>query len=238
MVDFSPAVSTNKISRVKVGITVRTFLNRHFEKELGSSMSIATQTGDDGSTALTGGQRVSKADLRVEAYGTVDELNATLGFARSLCSDAEICGWTETIQRTLFRVGAALSRTALSRTALSRTAPSPSQSPTLTQADVDHLTTQVHAIEAIEGILSDWSLPGADRQSAAFEIARTVCRRAERCAVRLKEAGEAVPNEALMYLNRLSDLLWLFGRLIEHRAGIDARLRTNAQTGPDWSRAW
>ena len=191
-------------------------------------MSIATQTGDDGSTALTGGQRVSKADLRVEAYGTVDELNATLGFARSLCADAEVRGWTETIQRTLFRVGAALSRAH----------PLSSQPPALTQADVDDLTTQVHAIEAIDGILSDWSLPGADRQSAAFEIARTVCRRAERCAVRLKQAGEHVPDEALVYLNRLSDLLWRFGRLIEHRAGIDARLRTDAQTGPDWSRAW
>ncbi len=191
-------------------------------------MSIATQTGDDGTTALTGGQRVSKADLRVEAYGTVDELNATLGFARSLCTDPEICGWTETIQRTLFRVGAALSRAQ----------PVSSQPPSLTQADVDDLTTQVHAIEAIEGILSDWSLPGADRRSAAFEIARTVCRRAERCAVRLKQAGAFAPDEALIYLNRLSDLLWLFGRLIEHRAGIDARLRTDAQTGPDWSRAW
>ena len=191
-------------------------------------MSIATQTGDDGSTALTGGQRVSKADLRVEAYGTVDELNATLGFARSLCADAEVRGWTESIQRTLFRVGAALSRAQ----------PLPSQPPALTPADVDNLTAHVHAIEAIAGILSDWSLPGADRQSAAFEIARTVCRRAERCAVRLKQAGEYVPEEALVYLNRLSDLLWLFGRLIEHRAGIDTRLRTDAQTGPDWSRAW
>ena len=191
-------------------------------------MSIATETGDDGTTALTGGQRVSKADLRVEAYGTVDELNAAMGFARSVCTDIEVCGWTETIQRTLFRVGAALSRQQ----------PPPTQAPTLTQADIDDLTAQVHAIEAVEGILSDWSLPGADRQSAAFEIARTVCRRAERCAVRLKQAGDFVPTEAIVYLNRLSDLLWLFGRLIEHRAGIDARLRTESQTGPDWSRAW
>ena len=191
-------------------------------------MSIATKTGDTGSTALTGGTRVSKADLRVEAYGTVDELNASLGFARSICSDAEVCTQTEEIQRSLFRVGSALSRPA-----------EDTRTPSALQAaDVDALTSQVNAIESIEGILSDWSLPGAHRESAAFEVARTVCRRAERCAVRLHESGEPVQAEVISYLNRLSDLVWLFGRLIEHRSGIDARLRTETKTGPDWSRAW
>ncbi len=71
-------------------------------------MSIATKRGDGGQTGLAGGIRVSKASLRLETYGTVDELNTFLGFARSLCSDAEIAGWTETIQRTLFRLGSAL----------------------------------------------------------------------------------------------------------------------------------
>ncbi len=191
-------------------------------------MSIATQTGDTGQTALTGGTRVSKADLRVEAYGTVDELNACLGFARSLCTDDKLRERTEEIQRTLFRVGSALSRPL-----------GDTRSPSALQpADVDHLTTQVHEIEEMEGILSDWSLPGAHRESAAYEIARTVCRRAERCAVRLDESGEPVPPEAIAYLNRLSDLLWLFGRVIEHQAGIDARLRDTATKGPNWSRAW
>ncbi len=69
--------------------------------------SIATKTGDAGTTALVGGQRVSKADLQVEAYGTVDELGASLGFARSICSNDDIKGWTESIQRDLFRVGSA-----------------------------------------------------------------------------------------------------------------------------------
>lgn len=191
-------------------------------------MSIATQTGDRGQTALTGGLRVSKADLRVEAYGTVDELNACLGFARSLCSQEDLRDQTEAIQRDLFRVGAALSRPAGPGTA----------PPSLLPEDVLALTQQVHEIEAIEGILSDWSLPGAHRESAAYEVARTVCRRAERCAVRLSESGEVVPQEAVAYLNRLSDLLWLFGRLIEHRAGLDARLRDATKQGPNWSRAW
>lgn len=191
-------------------------------------MSIATKTGDDGSTALIGGVRVSKADLRVETYGTVDELNAFLGVARSACTDPELCSRTETIQRTLFRVGAALSRPDGDQRADTDVA----------AADVDELTRQVNAIEAVEGILADWSLPGAHPQSAHFEVARTVCRRAERCAVRLHDAGHPVPTQALIYLNRLSDLLWLFGRLIEHQAGVDGRLRDDSKQGPDWSRAW
>ena len=191
-------------------------------------MSIATKTGDTGQTALTGGTRVSKADLRVEAYGSVDELNAFLGLARSLCTAQDVCAQTEQIQRTLFRVGSALSRPAADTRMPSA----------LHSADVEDLTAQVHAIEAMDGILSDWSLPGTHRESAAFEVARTVCRRAERCAVRLAETGDPVQPEAIAYLNRLSDLLWLFGRLIELRSGIDARLRSDAQQGPDWSRAW
>jgi cob(I)alamin adenosyltransferase len=190
--------------------------------------SIATQQGDAGQTGLAGGMRLSKADLRVEAYGTVDELNSFLGFARSVCSDAEISGWTETIQRTLFRVGSALSTPAEKRGA----------TPVLSVEDVDFLTDLVHRIESAEGILADWSLPGAHKESAAFEIARTVCRRAERNAVRLRESGVDVEPEALAYLNRLSDLIWLFGRRIEQAAGVDARLRSQQEDGPRWSKAW
>lgn len=190
-------------------------------------MSIATKLGDAGQTGLIGGARVSKADARVEAYGTVDELNATLGLARSLCPDDSIRAATERIQRTLFNVGGSLATPAQSRKG----------APVLSSADVDELTEQVHRIEAMEGILSDWSLPGAQVPSSAFEVARTVCRRAERCVVRLAESGEDVQPEAIAYLNRLSDLLWLFGRLLERNAGHDARLREDA-TGSRWSRAW
>jgi len=191
--------------------------------------SIATKTGDSGSTGLAGGVRLSKADLRVEAYGTVDELNACLGFARSICQQQDIAGWTEEIQRTLFRVGAALSTPAEGLKATS----------TVTNDDVEHLTSLVHQIEATDGILADWSLPGANTESAAYEIARTVCRRAERAAVRFSEGSEEkAPPAAIAYLNRLSDLIWLFGRLIEVRAGVDARLRDETKAGPNFSRAW
>lgn len=192
--------------------------------------SIATKTGDAGTTGLVGGVRLSKSDLRVESYGTVDELGAVLGFARSLCSQNDIKTWTEDIQRTLFRVGAALSTPPEVR----RT------EPYLKSEDVQRLTELVYQIEATESILSDWSLPGANTESAAYEIARTVCRRAERLVVRFVESSvdELVQKEVLEYLNRLSDLLWLFGRLIEVRVGVDARLRDATKAGPNFSRAW
>ena len=192
--------------------------------------SIATKTGDTGKTGLAGGLRLSKSDLRVEAYGTVDELNTFLGFARSICPHEDIRTWTETIQRTLFRVGSALSTPT---EALSTTQ-------TVTDVDVDFITQLVYQIEATEGILSDWSLPGANTSSAAYEMARTVCRRAERIAVAFTEtiSADPAPLTAVAYLNRLSDLIWLFGRLIEVRAGVDASLRTDTTPGPKFSRAW
>jgi cob(I)alamin adenosyltransferase len=207
-------------------------------------MSIATKLGDGGQTSLVGGARLSKADLRVEAYGTVDELNTFLGFARSICTDPEIAAWTEVIQRTLFRVGSALSTTTTrDRIRAGAETQETSQASSgmtqeLSSTDVDFLTRLVYQIEAVDGVLADWSLPGAHRESAAYEMCRTVCRRAERQVVRLADSGQAVAAEVIAYLNRLSDLLWLFGRLIERRAGIDARLRETAQPGPKWSRAW
>jgi len=193
-------------------------------------MSIATKRGDGGQTGLVGDVRVSKADLRVEAYGSVDELNSALGFARTICQDSEVRSWTESIQKMLFRVGAAVA-----------TAPAvkPSKdAPAITTDDVENLTTLVHTIESCEGILSDWSLPGSNTEAAAFDVARTVCRRAERNVVRLTESDSPVDSQLLAYLNRLSDVLWLFGRLLELRAGVDSRLRDDKHARTRWSRAW
>jgi cob(I)alamin adenosyltransferase len=191
-------------------------------------VSIATKRGDGGQTSLVGGARVSKADLRVETYGTIDELNSFLGFARSICSNVEIASWTREIQKTLFRVSCALATPPQNQK---------SESP-LAAEDVDRLTDLVHSIEGREGILADWSLPGAHTQAAAFEVARTVCRRAERSIVRLAESGEPIHPEVLPYVNRLSDLIWLFGRLLELEAGVDSRLRDDQHKGARWSKAW
>ncbi|MGH9255672.1 MAG: cob(I)yrinic acid a,c-diamide adenosyltransferase [Vicinamibacterales bacterium] len=192
-------------------------------------MSIATTRGDGGQTGLAGGIRVSKASLRVDTYGNVDELISTLGFARSICDDREIAEFAHGVQRELFKVGSALA-----------TPPeSPKPQVPIDTAMVERLTAEVHRLEAIEGMLSDWSVSGAHTAAAAFDVARTICRRAERGIVRLAEAGEPVQPSILAYLNRLSDLLWLFGRKLEHDAGVSGSLRAETgKAGNRWSRAW
>jgi cob(I)alamin adenosyltransferase len=191
-------------------------------------MSIATKRGDGGETGLGGAVRVSKGHVRVEAYGTVDELNTFMGLARIMTGDAGVKDLVKELQRQLFTVGSALA-----------TAPNGSKKePPVTSDMVEALTTHVHRIEATDGILADWSLPGEHPASAAFDVARTVCRRAERQVVRLIESGDPVNPHILAYLNRLSDLLWLLGRFVERQAGVDARLRDEKAPGARWSRAW
>jgi cob(I)alamin adenosyltransferase len=191
-------------------------------------MSIATKRGDGGETGLAGGVRVSKGHLRVEAYGTVDELNTFMGLARVMNDNAEVKDLVKSLQRELFKVGSALA-----------TAPNGRKpEPAITSEMVGALTAHVHRIEATDGILADWSIPGEHPASAAFDVARTVCRRAERQVVRLIESGEPVNPHVLVYLNRLSDLLWLLGRLVEKQVGVSAQLRDDTQPGARWSRAW
>lgn len=191
--------------------------------------SISTTRGDQGQTGLAGGIRVSKASLRVDAYGNIDELISTLGFARSICEDGELAGFAHGVQRELFKVGSALA-----------TPPeSPKPQVPIDQALVDRLTAEVHRLEAIEGMVSDWSISGEHTAAAAFDMARTICRRAERGVVRLADAGEPVQPTILAYLNRLSDLLWLFGRKLELDAGVSGSLRAvTGKAGNRWSRAW
>jgi cob(I)alamin adenosyltransferase len=192
-------------------------------------MSISTMRGDGGETSLAGGVRVSKASARVEAYGTIDELNSSLGFARSICDDGEIAAFTKAVQQDLFRIGSSLA------TPTESPKPQVIIDPTL----VDRLTAEVHRIEAIEGMLADWSIPGEHTAAAAFDMARTICRRGERTLVRLQEAGAVVQPAILAYVNRLSDLLWLFGRKLERDAGVSGSLRdVTGKTGNRFSRAW
>ena len=188
-------------------------------------MSIATERGDHGETSLPGGVRVSKADIRVEAYGTIDELISALGVARATCPNAEIREFTKSVQKELFKVGSALAGPGKSKPAES-----------IEDGTVNRLTSEVHRVESLEGMFADWSLPGEDIASATFDVARTVCRRAERLAVRVKAEGVEFDGNVTRYLNRLSDLLWLFGRQLELEHNVDSKLRSN--NGPRWSRAW
>jgi cob(I)alamin adenosyltransferase len=179
-------------------------------------MSIATKTGDGGQTRLLFGTVVSKADLQVEAYGTIDELNSFLGLARATCDDPKVCDTLEALQRESFIVGAELATPLDKLEKLKQRV-----SGEMTAA----LDAQVAQIEAIPGLLDDWALPGATRTGAALDVARVVARRAERCVVRLHDAGEVPNAEILRYLNRLSDLLWLLGRRYEIERGQDGALR-------------
>ena len=166
-------------------------------------MSIATKTGDKGKTALIGGERVSKADFRVETYGTIDELGAAMGFARSICGDAEVDELTKKIQRELFLVAGSVANPKFEE------APNPYVTPDM----IDHLSDEVSRIEKMEGILSDWSLPGDVSSAAAYDIARTICRRAERIMVELAaQPEEPVSDAGIQYMNRLSDFLFVASR--------------------------
>lgn len=191
--------------------------------------SISTMRGDTGETGLAGGLRVSKASLRVDAYGTIDELISALGVARSLCDDADIRVLTKDIQTDLFKVGSSLAT------------PNESSKPQVVVEStlVDRLTAEVYRLEAVEGILTDWSIPGEHRTASEYDMARTVCRRAERAVIRLQESGAAIQPTILAFVNRLSDLLWLFARKLEHDAGVNGSLRDlTGKAGNRFSRAW
>ena len=190
--------------------------------------SVTTRRGDGGVTRLGGGGEISKADTRVEAYGAIDELNTVIGLARTRCLDAEINREIRAIQRELFVVGSAVSTRPDAKKPI----------PEITKEMVQRLDDLVERFEAEPNILRDWSIPGEFDQSAGFDVARAICRRAERANVRYVTAGGSIQPTVLEYLNRLSDVLWLCARIVEARNGIDARLRTDAHPGPPWSRAW
>jgi cob(I)alamin adenosyltransferase len=167
---------------------------------------IYTRTGDAGRTRLATGQPVSKADLRVEAYGAVDETNACLGLARLHTGDAgDFDAMLARLQNELFDLGADLS-----------TPPKPGEPEgtvlRVSDAQVTRLETEIDALNGELPELKSFVLPGGTPAAAALHLARTVCRRAERAAVRLIEAGEPVSGPALRYLNRLSDLLFVAAR--------------------------
>jgi cob(I)alamin adenosyltransferase len=190
--------------------------------------SITTRRGDAGETGLGGGGRISKADARVEAYGAIDELNTTIGLARTLCDDVEITAELRLVQRELFAVGSAISTKPESRKPI----------PEISGEMVARLDALVERLESEPGVLRDWSIPGEYRGSAALDMARAIARRAERAAVRYVTGGGIVQPNVLAYLNRISDVLWIAARVVEARAGINAALRDVTHPGPPWSRAW
>jgi len=176
-------------------------------------MKIYTRTGDAGDTGLFGGGRVSKDHHRVSAYGTVDELNASLGVALTHVADAEIRARLVRIQHDLFAVGATLATASPQGDR-----PRPKGLPRIPVERVAEMEAWMDAAETELAPLGAFIIPGGSPGAAALHLARTVCRRAERAVVHLA-ALEPLEGGIVVYLNRLSDLLFTFGRLENHRAG-------------------
>ncbi|HIG00694.1 MAG TPA: cob(I)yrinic acid a,c-diamide adenosyltransferase [Myxococcales bacterium] len=174
-------------------------------------MKVYTKRGDGGLTDLAGGGRVAKDDLRVEAYGAVDELNSFVGLALLDCL-GDLRPTLEAVQRTLFEIGAALA------TNPEATSKAPS-SAGASNDDVESLERAMDAADAELAPLRAFVLPGGTRAAAAFHAARTVCRRAERRVVALNRSEE-VEAENIRYLNRLSDSFFVWARLENTRAGL------------------
>jgi cob(I)alamin adenosyltransferase len=183
---------------------------------------IYTRRGDTGETSLVGGQRVLKDDLRIDGYGTVDELNAVVGAARVTTEELatrferlqKLAAILKRVQHELFNLGSILA-----------TLPEdvhPKQ-PRVTQADVVQLETEIdEANEELEPLRS-FVLPGGSRLDAELHLSRTVCRRAERLLVKLGRE-QSVPQEAIQYLNRLSDALFVWSRWVNHVIGAKEML--------------
>ena len=175
-------------------------------------MSIATKTGDSGTTALMYNHRVSKCHPRVEACGGVDELNAAIGLARATISHKFVSDHLFATQKELVALMGELAT-------LPKDLPRYTKDgfPLLNREMTARLDQIVKDIEAQNVSLKDWATPGATQSGAVLDVARTACRRAERVVCALDEKDELKNPEILVYLNRLSDVLWLMARWVETR---------------------
>ena len=170
-------------------------------------MSIATKTGDAGTTALYMGKRVDKDHPRVCAYGTVDELNSALGLCRALTKYQVYKQFIFDVQQLLISLMAELSVDNLYQEQYMKRAKHP-----VTDQHLSQLDAMVEKLEAACGGFSGWIIPGDNLVQAHYDLARTTCRRAERAVMTLKSSGGTVRPVLLQYLNRLADVLWLLGR--------------------------
>lgn len=172
-------------------------------------MSITTMTGDAGETSLANGERISKDHVRVETYGTVDELNSFLGLAKHFLPDQEK-ELLESIQKDLFRLASELAKGEQFVRLIS-------------EVDVDRLTNEIHEYEK-KVDLSTFALPGETIPSAYLDVCRTIARRAERLTVKLSREADVRP-EVIKYLNRVSDLLYIIARYVEGKHIIPIKTR-------------
>lgn len=178
-------------------------------------MSIATKTGDDGTTSLLYGRRVSKTHPRVEAYGAVDALGSALGLCRAYCKDQPTATFLFERQRDLVLLMAELATDDADHPRFLNRKPrsdDPQRPTHICDAHLEPLEAMITRCEQDAPPFNDWLLPGENPLQAFFDLARTACRSAERQALLLRESGASVRPQLTRYLNRLSDVFWLLGR--------------------------
>jgi cob(I)alamin adenosyltransferase len=169
---------------------------------------IYTKTGDKGGTSLIGGVRVPKSHIRIESYGTVDELNSYIGMVNDMAANAVIGEWLREIQDRLFTIGSVLATDPGKEVKM--------KLPDLHDEDVTWLEQRIDTMNETLPEMRSFILPGGNLASSACHVARCVCRRAERICVAMHEEQEFVPPIVLQYLNRLSDFLFVLSRYIGH----------------------
>ena len=179
-------------------------------------MSIATKTGDGGTTAMMFNRRVSKTDIRVATYGACDELNVAIGMARAWNEDTFITQPLQEIQKELVTLMGELAVAEEDRTRYVEKGYK-----LVEPAMAERLTALVEELEKNHKIsYKHWATPGSTKGSAVLDLVRVACRRAERAVCAMREAGFPVSDAIVHYLNRLSDLAWLYARFVETKAGV------------------
>ena len=175
------------------------------------AMKIYTRTGDKGTTSLIGGTKVLKSDLRIEAYGTVDELNSYTGLCRDLLDDENTRRILQEVQDRLFTIGAALACDPVKEPKM--------KIPDLREDDIALLEKQIDTMEEALPPMKNFILPGGHASVSHLHVARCICRRAERCCVRLETETEEPAALVVKYLNRLSDYLFVLARFTGYQLG-------------------
>ncbi len=177
------------------------------------SNKIYTKTGDKGKTSLIGGTKVFKSDLRIEAYGTVDELNSFIGLCLDHLKSHTINSLLAEVQDRLFTIGSALACDPEKETKL--------KIPDLHETDVELLEKEIDKMNEVLPSMKSFILPGGHVAVSSLHIARTVCRRAERCCVKMQKKEMEVGWLIIKYLNRLSDYLFVLARFVAHQLSVE-----------------
>ncbi|HZH64314.1 MAG TPA: cob(I)yrinic acid a,c-diamide adenosyltransferase [Flavisolibacter sp.] len=177
------------------------------------SFKIYTKAGDDGATALIGGTKVPKNDIRIETYGTVDELNSWIGLINDQLSDDELRPDLKEVQDRLFTIGSSLATEAEKESKM--------KLPDLHETDIEFLEKQIDKMTALLPPMRSFILPGGHQAVSSIHITRCVCRRAERLAVNMQQNQLFVDQKIIQYLNRLSDYLFTLARYAAQKLGAE-----------------